>query len=205
VLTADKIPSKIAGLEERLRSRFEWGIMAKVEIPELETKIAIIKKKCELNGIELDNDIVEYLATQFGTSIREIEGIIININAHASLLNSKITLEFVQDTFKDLIEKQKENINLKDIIDVVASELNIKPSDIRSKKRTAVVANARRIVIYLTKEHTHNSMQIIAQELGMKDYSSVSKSISKANELIEKDENFRLNLENLKNKIVNKG
>ncbi len=204
ILTSDKLPSKIAGLEERLKSRFEWGLMSDIQLPGLETKIAIIEKKSELNGIELTRDIINYLATKIGSSIREIEGILIKINAHASLLNSDINLEFVQSLLKEQIKEQRENIKLPDIINVVASELNIKPSDIKSKKRTATVANARRIVIYLTRELTHNSMQLIAGELGMKDYSSVSKNISKANELIEKDENFRLSIENLKNKIVNK-
>ena len=205
VMTSDRLPSQIAGLVDRLKSRFEWGLTADVQIPGLETKIAIIEKKSELNGIKLSRDIINYIATNLDNSIREIEGVLIRINASASLLNQEINLPMVQNLLKEQIKETKENIKLPDIISIVAVELNIKPSDIKSKKRTALVANARRIVIYLARELTHNSMPDIAKFLGMKDHSSISHNIKKANELIEKDENFRLIIENLKNKIINRG
>ena len=203
VLTADKLPSQIAGLEERLRSRFEWGLTCDVQIPELETKIAIVEKKCELNGINLSKEIVHYIASNLGSSVREIEGLLIKINASADLLGQEITLELVKNLLKEQLIEQKNNIKLPDIIDIVSKDLNIKPSDLKSKKRTQKIVNARRIVIFLAKELTHNSMPDIAKFLGMKDHSSISKSISKANELIKKDENFKLNLQNLKNEILN--
>jgi chromosomal replication initiator protein len=204
ILTSDKLPSQIAGLEERLQSRFEWGLTTDIQIPELETKIAIVEKKSELNGIELSKEIIQFIATTLDSSIREIEGLLIKINASADLLGQSINIDLVQNLLKEQIKEKKDNIKLPNIIEVVASELNIKPSDLKSSKRNANVVNARRIVIYLARELTHNSMPDIAKFLGMKDHSSVSKNISKANELIEKDENFRLNLENLKNKIINK-
>ena len=116
----------------------------------------------------------------------------------------KIDMDLVKNLLKDQVKEKKNNIKLPNIIEVVSAELNIKPSDLKSSKRTANIVNARRIVIFLARELTHNSMPDIAKFLGMKDHSSVSKNISKANELIEKDENFRLNLENLKNKILTK-
>ncbi len=204
VMTSDRLPSQIAGLVDRLKSRFEWGLTADIQIPGLETKIAIIEKKSELNGIVLTRDVINYIATNLDSSIREIEGVLIRINASANLLNQEINLELAQSLLKEQIKEQKENIKLPDIITVVASELNIKPSDIKSKKRTATVANARRVVIYLARELTHNSMPDIAKFLGMKDHSSISHNIKKANELIEQDENFKLVIENLKNKIINK-
>lgn len=204
VMTSDRLPSQIAGLVDRLKSRFEWGLTADIQIPGLETKIAIIEKKSELNGIALTREIINFIATNLDNSIREIEGVLIRINASASLLNQDITLEMVQGLLKEQIKETKENIKLPDVIDIVARELNIKPSDIKSKKRTATVANARRCVIYLARELTHNSMPDIAKFLGMKDHSSISHNIKKANELIEKDENFKLIIENLKNKIINK-
>ncbi len=204
VLTSDKLPSQIAGLEDRLKSRFEHGLKSHIQLPELETKIAIIEKKSELNGIHLTRDIINYIATNLGNSIREIEGVLIQINANANLIGGDINIELVQRVLKDQIKETKENIRLIDIINVVSNELNIKPSDLKSSKRTKNVVDGRRTVIYLARELTHNSMPDIAKFLGMKDHSSVSKNISKANELIETDENFRLNLENLKNKIINK-
>jgi len=204
VLTSDKLPSQIAGLEERLKSRFEWGLTTDIQIPELETKIAIIEKKSELNGIELSKEIIHFIATSLDSSVREIEGLLIKINASADLLGQQINIDLVKDLLKVQIQDKKDNIKLPNIIQIVSSELNIKPSDLKSSKRSANIVNARRIVIYLARELTHNSMPDIAKFLGMKDHSSVSKNISKANELIEKDENFRLNLENLKNKIITK-
>ena len=204
VLTSDRLPSQIAGLEDRIKSRFEHGLKAHVNLPELETKILIIEKKSELNGIQLTKDIVQYIATNLGNSVREIEGVLIQINANANLLGVDINIELVQRVLKDQIKETKENIRLIDIINIVSNELNIKPSDLKSTKRTKNVVDGRRTVIYLARELTHNSMPDIAKFLGMKDHSSVSKNISKANELIEKDENFRLKLENLKNKIINK-
>lgn len=203
VMTADKLPSQIAGLEERLKSRFEWGLMADIKVPELETKIAIIEKKSELNGIHLSKDIINYIATNFDNSIRAIEGVLIQIRATADLLGQEITIDLVQNLLKEQIKEIKENIKLSDIINIIAKELNIKPSDLKTK-RTSKVVNARRIIIYLARELTHNSMPDIAKNLGMKDHSAVSKNYTKANELIEQDENFRLLLENLKNKFVNK-
>ena len=204
VLTSDRLPSQIAGLEDRIKSRFEHGLKAHINLPELETKILIIEKKSELNGIVLTKDIVQYIATNLGNSVREIEGVLIQINANANLLGVDINIELVQRVLKDQIKETKENIKLIDIINIVSNELNIKPSDLKSSKRTKNVVDGRRTVIYLARELTHNSMPDIAKFLGMKDHSSVSKNISKANELIEKDENFRLKLENLKNKIINK-
>ena len=204
VLTSDRLPSQIAGLEDRIKSRFEHGLKAHINLPELETKILIIEKKSELNGIHLTKDIIQYIATNLGNSVREIEGVLIQINANANLLGVDINIDLVQRVLKDQIKETKENIKLIDIINVVSSELNIKPSDLKSTKRTKNVVDARRTVIYLARELTHNSMPDIAKFLGMKDHSSVSKNMAKAHELIEKDENFRLKLENLKNKIINK-
>jgi chromosomal replication initiator protein len=204
VLTSDRLPTQIAGLEDRMKSRFEHGLKAHINLPELETKILIIEKKSELNGIHLTKDIVQYIATNLGNSVREIEGVLIQINANANLLGVDINIDLVQRVLNDQIKETKQNIKLIDIINIVSSELNIKPSDLKSSKRTKNVVDARRTVIYLARELTHNSMPDIAKFLGMKDHSSVSKNISKANELIEKDENFKLKLENLKNKIINK-
>jgi len=204
VLTSDKLPSQITGLEERLQSRFEHGLKAPIYKPELETKILIIEKKSELNGIHLTKDIINYIAANLGNSVREIEGVLIQINANANLLGVDINIELVQRVLNEQIKETKQNIKLIDIINIISAELNIKPSDLKSTKRTKNIVDARRTVIYLARELTHNSMPDIAKFLGMKDHSSVSKNIAKANELIKTDEKFRLKLENLKNKIIKK-
>jgi len=201
VMTSDRQPKKIAGLVDRLRSRFEWGLMADIQPPELETKIAIIQKKCELDGIRLDKEIVNYIATHMGDNIREIEGTIIKLNAMSTMLNQPITLEFAQNAIKDQIKEKKENISIDDIVRIVSQELNVKPSEIKSKKRTKNVVNARRIVIYLARNLTPNSMPQIALYFGMKDHTAISHNMKKINEIVENDENFKVLLEELSNKV----
>ncbi len=201
VITADRAPNKIAGLVDRLRSRFEWGLMADIQPPGLETKIAIIQKKCELDGIKLNHEIINFIATHMGDNIREIEGTIIKLNALSSMLNQEITLDFAQNAIKDQLKEKKENVTIDDIVKIVSRELNIKPSDIKSKKRTKNVVNARRTAIYLARNLTPNSMPQIALYFGMKDHTAISHAMKKINEIIENDENFKVLLEELSNKI----
>ncbi len=202
VMTSDQHPKKIAGLEERLRSRFEWGLIVDIQPPELETKIAIIKKKCELNGIHLDNDIVNYIAANMGNNIREIEGIIIQLNAFANMMNQNITFEFAQNVVKNQLKERTENITIDGIVKVVSKELNIKPSEIKSKSRSKNIVAARRIVIYLARSLTPNSMPSLAQYFGMKDHTAVSHAMKKINEIIDKDETFKAKIEELSHKIT---
>jgi chromosomal replication initiator protein len=204
VLTSDKPPKMIDGIEERLKTRFEWGIIADISIPELETKISIIKKKCELDKVDLTNDIINYIATNMGDNIREIESAIININAYASLMRQEITLDFAKKVIKDQIKENHENINIEDIIYIVSKNENIKPSEIKSKKRLQKIVEARRIVIYLTRVLTPNSMPSIASFFGMKDHTAISHNIRKTSELIQSNESFRLKIDELKNKILNR-
>ncbi|HFQ62264.1 MAG TPA: chromosomal replication initiator protein DnaA [Epsilonproteobacteria bacterium] len=201
VITADRAPNKIAGLVDRLRTRFEWGLMADIQPPGLETKIAIIQKKCELDGIKLNNEIVNFIATHMGDNIREIEGTIIKLNALSSMLNQEITLDFAQNAIKDQLKEKKDNVTIDDIVKIVSKELNIKPSDIKSKKRTKMVVNARRTAIYLARNLTPNSMPQIALYFGMKDHTAISHAMKKINEIIDNDENFKVLLEELSNKV----
>jgi chromosomal replication initiator protein dnaA len=205
VMTSDKPPKSLKGFENRLQSRFENSVMADITPPELDTKIAIIEKKCEFNNISLNKDIINYIATNLGDNIREIEGAISNINAYATLMRQEITLEFAKNIIKDQIKEKRENITLENIVTAVSKELNIKPSEIKSKSRVASVVEARRIIIYLSKTLTQNSMPQIASYFGMKDHSAVSHNMKKINELIESDEIFGLKVAELKNKILTKG
>ena len=204
MMTSDRQPKLLKGFEDRLRTRFEWGIIADITPPELDTKIAIIKKKCEFDKIYLDKDVINYIATNMGDNIREIESAIINLNAYARLMRQEITLEFAKNILRDQIKEKRENINLENIVEIVSKELNIKPSEMKSKSRSKNIVEARRIVIYLAKNLTPNSMPQIAQFFNMKDHSAVSHSIKKINELIETNEYFKVRVEELKNKILTK-
>ena len=204
VMTSDRQPKLLKGFEDRLRTRFEWGIIADITPPELDTKIAIIKKKCEFDKIYLDKDVINYIATNMGDNIREIESAIINLNAYARLMRQEITLEFAKNILRDQIKEKRENINLENIVEIVSKELNVKPSEMKSKSRSKNIVEARRIVIYLAKNLTPNSMPQIGQFFNMKDHSAVSHSIKKINELIETNEYFKVRVEELKNKILTK-
>ncbi len=204
VLTSDKPPKMINGLEQRLQTRFEWGLIADITLPELETKIAIIQKKCELDGIDLNTEVINYIASNMGDNIREIESAIISLNAYASLMRQEITIEFAKNVMKEQIKEKRENITLEDIINIVSKTLNIKPSEIKSKKRTRNIVEARRIAIFLARDLTPNSTPELAKFFGMKDHTAISHNIKTINKLIIEDEHFKLRVEELKNKILTK-
>ncbi|PAF52453.1 chromosomal replication initiator protein DnaA [Helicobacter sp. 13S00477-4] len=203
VMTSDKAPKQILGLEERLKSRFEWGIMTDIQPPGLETKIAIIIQKCSLNKIEIDREIIHYLASNINDNIRQIEGIILKLNAQASIIGQHITLSMAKNAIKDTQKENLENITLENIIKIVSKELNIKPSEIKSKSRNKITANARRIVIYLARTLAPNSMYALAQFLNMKDHSSVSKAMKMITTQINENINIKAMIDEMKNKIQN--
>jgi len=202
VMTADKHPKKIAGLEERLKSRFEWGLVADIQPPGLETKIEIIKKKCEINRVKLDNEVINYIATIIENNSREIEGILVKLNAYSQLMHADIGIEFAKNVLKEQMREKRANINHENIIAMVAKELNVKASEIVSKGRSQNIVYARRIAIYLSRELTSNTTPQLAQLFGLKDHSAVSHTMKKINELIKNDEDFRLKIEELQHKIT---
>ena len=200
-MTSDKPPKEIKGLEERLRTRFEWGAMAEITNPELETKIAIIKSKCEVNRIVLENEVIDYIASNIYGNIRQIEGILSTINAHINLSPESSSLKIAKNVLKNYQIEKLEGITLDNIIKVVSKELNIKPSEIVSKERNRKVTFARRAVIYLAHSLMINSMNIIAKELGMKDHSSVSKALKAIKKEIAENSTTRNIIEDMKSKI----
>jgi chromosomal replication initiator protein len=202
ILTADKHPKKIAGLEKRLQSRFEHGLVADIQPPELETKIAIIKNKCEINKVVLTNDIINYIATVIESNVREIEGILSKLHAYSQLMHVDIDLAFTKNVLKDQIQENLANLTLDTITKSVAKDLNIKPSEIRSKGRSKNLVYARRIAIYLCRELTQNTMPQLAQYFGMQDHTAISHTLKKINELLENDEDFKVKIEELSNKIT---
>jgi len=202
IFTADKHPKKIAGLEARLQSRFEWGLVADIQPPELETKIAIIEKKCEINKVKLSKDIINYIATVIDSNVREIEGILSKLHAYSQLMHIDIDLDFTKNVLKDQMRENRANIDMDSITQTVAKDLNIKPSEIKSKGRSKNIVYARRISIYICRELTQNTMPQLAQYFGMKDHTAISHTIKKINELIKDDEDFKLKIEELTNKIT---
>lgn len=201
IITSDKHPKKIGGLEERLKSRFEWGLVADIQPPELETKIEIIKKKCEINRVKLDRDVINYVATIIENNTREIEGILSKLNAYSQLMGVDINIEFARNVLKEQLAEKRLNITIDTIMEIVSKELNVKPSEIRSKSRNSNIVYARRIAIYLSRNLTPNSMPQLAHYFGMKDHTAVSHTMKKIQEIMKNDEDFKIKVDELANKI----
>ncbi len=202
ILTADKHPKKIGGLEKRLQSRFEHGLVADIQPPELETKIAIIQNKCEINKVKLSKDIINYIATVIESNVREIEGILSKLHAYSQLMHVDIDLQFTKNVLKDQVQENRANLTMDIITHSVAKDLNIKPSEIRSKGRSQNLVYARRIAIYICRQLTQSTMPQLAQYFGMKDHTAISHTLKKINELIENDEDFKVKIDELTNKIT---
>ncbi|MBZ7935839.1 MULTISPECIES: chromosomal replication initiator protein DnaA [Campylobacter] len=204
IMTSDNPPNMLKGITERLKSRFAHGIIADITPPQLDTKIAIIRKKCEFNDINLSNDIINYIATSLGDNIREIEGIIISLNAYANIVGQEITLELAKSVMKDHIKEKKENISIEDILALVCKEFNIKPSDVKSNNKKQNVVTARRVAIYLARELTSLTFSQLANFFVMKDHTAISHNVKKIKELMEENSETKIKIEELKNKVLAK-
>lgn len=187
VLTSDKPIKELNGIEERLKSRFESGIVSRINPPEFELKKSIIKKKCELDLIKISDDIIEFIAININDNIRTIEGILTTINSFSLIMNQEITIDLVKNEIENIKRNRMDKITLDDIIATTAKNMNIKQSDIKSKKRTKDINLARKVVIYLGRNLSLNSMPELAKTLDMKDHSTISKAIKKIQNDIEKD------------------
>jgi chromosomal replication initiator protein len=174
VVTSDKFPKDIPNLESRLRSRFEWGLIADIQPPEIETKIAIIEKKVQENNIELPNNVVHYIASHVESNIRELEGFLVRIGAYSSLTGREIDLDLVKEVLSSLVKhNQKGEVNIEEIIKVIAGKLNIKISDIKAHNKNKNIVFARQIAMYLARKLTNHSFPDIGQKIGGRDHSTV--------------------------------
>ncbi|GAA8732732.1 chromosomal replication initiator protein DnaA [Helicobacter pylori] len=203
VLISDRSPKNIAGLEDRLKSRFEWGITAKVMPPDLETKLSIVKQKCQLNKITLPEEVMEYIAQHISDNIRQMEGAIIKISVNANLMNATIDLNLAKTVLEDLQKDHAEGSSLENILLAVAQSLNLKSSEIKVSSRQKNVALARKLVVYFARLYTPNPTLSLAQFLDLKDHSSISKMYSSVKKMLEEEKSpFILSLrEEIKNRL----
>ncbi len=193
VLTSDKSPKDMSYLEERLRSRFEWGLITDIQPPETETRIAIIKNKAESEGIVLPNEVALYLAQNTTSNIRELEGTLTNIVAHAKLLNTAITLDLAKEVLKNILKHQdKKFLSIESIQREVASFYGLRVQDLKSDRKQKNIAVPRQITMYLARRYTGASYPEIGEKFGGKDHSTVIHAVKK----IEKNLGNDLSLEN---------
>lgn len=203
VITSDKPPSEIKEIEDRLKSRFNWGLIVDIQPPELETRIAIIRKKAENYNLNLSDDIVEFLAKNFETNVREIEGIIVKINAYASLFKQTINIEFVETILQDVIERKQNTLNIENIQEVVAKYFNITKDIMLSGKRDKHIILPREIAIYLSRKLTQHSLSEIKIKFNMKSHATIINSCSKIEKEIEKSSQLKETIEKIEKKIKN--
>lgn len=190
VMTSDSAPKEIPKLEERLRSRFEWGLIADIQPPDLETKVAILRKKAELEGIDLPMDVALFIASKIRSNIRELEGSLIRVIAFASLTGSRIDLDLAQETLKNLFRENRKIISIEVIMEMVAEFYNLKPAVLKTKNNSRCVAFPRQIAMYISKQLTNASFPEIGRNFGGKHHSTVMHSIKKIERMRKEDPNF---------------
>ena len=197
ILTSDRYPKEIDGLEERLKSRFGWGLTVAVEPPELETRVAILMKKAEQSRVQLSHDCAFFIAQRIRSNVRELEGALKRVIAHSHFTNEPITVELIQESLKDLLALQDKLVSIDNIQRTVAEYYKIKISDILSKRRSRSVARPRQVAMALAKEVTNHSLPEIGDAFGGRDHTTVLHACRRIAELSETDADIREDYKNL--------
>lgn len=202
VLSSDTFPKEITGLQSRLKSRMEWGLVADIQTPDLETKIAILKKKSELHGVPLADDVAEFIASRVLSNIRELEGALIRVSAFSSLTNQTITLDLARRVLLNLQEKRPEGVSLDNILKIVCKNFSMSITDIKSKSRQKDISSVRQVALFLMKKTTFCSLQAIGSFVGGRDHSTVIHAITKIENLINEDASFAQKIKALEQEIL---
>jgi chromosomal replication initiator protein len=202
VVTSDKFPKDIPGLEERLRSRFEWGLIADIQPPDIETKVAILKKKAELDAIKLPDDVALFLASSATSNVRELEGMLIRLGAFSSLTGNAISLDMAREVLKDIIVDKAKDITVEMIQKHVADHFKLKIAELKSEKRLKALVVPRQIAIYLCRDLTKCSYPEIGEKFGGKDHSTIIHSVKKIDNLITQNMELKNTIENLKRNLL---
>jgi chromosomal replication initiator protein len=202
VLSSDTFPKEIHGLQNRLKSRMEWGLVADIQMPDLETKIAILKKKADGHNITLDDEVADFIASRVLSNIRELEGALIRVSAFSSLTSQPITIELARRVLLNLNEKKKDGIMLEDVIKVVAKHYATSVNEIKSKSRQQDIATVRQVALYMMKKLTFSSLQTIGSFVGGRDHSTVIHAITKIEQMMLQDPGFVQKIKQLEQDIL---
>ena len=205
VITSDRPPKDINILEDRLKTRFEWGLLADIGAPDFETRVAIIQRKAELLHIELPDDIINFIATKLKTNIRQLEGAVNKIKMHKLYTGSEPSLSIAQTVINEILnDNQPMPITIERIIDEVAQTYRVNPADIRSNKKNAPISQARQIAIYIVREITQATMKEIGQEFGGRDHTTIVYTLKKVENLIKTNAHDRGIIEDIIKNIRDK-
>ncbi len=205
ILSSDKPPKDINTLEERLRSRFEWGLIADIQAPDLETRIAILRKKAQMENLNVPNDVMVFIADKIASNIRELEGALNRVIAYASLTEGEVSVDLATEALKDILSVNKAKIiNCNVIMETVARYFDIKPEEFKSKKRNREVSYPRQIAMYLCRDLTDMSLPKIGEEFGGRDHTTVIHACEKISEETGSNAETRRTVEELKRNILGK-
>lgn len=203
ILSSDRPPKEIPTLEDRLRSRFEWGLIADIQVPDFETRMAILKKKADVENLNVANEVMGYIATKIKSNIRELEGALIRIIAYSSLTNRDVTVDLATEALKDIISKKQGNHITIDLIqDIVSSYFNLRVEDLKSQRRTRNVAHPRQIAMYLSRKLTDMSLPKIGEEFGGRDHTTVIHAYEKISENLKTDDSLQHTVNDISKKLT---
>jgi chromosomal replication initiator protein len=202
VVTSDKFPKDIPGLEARLRSRFEWGLIADIQPPELETRVAILQKKAELGNLQCPDDVAMFLASSIKSNVRELEGSLIRINAFASLAGTKITVDFAREVLRNIICEKEHRCSIESVQKAVAKHFKVGISDLKSQRRIKNFAHPRQVAMYLCKKHTQTSYPEIGGKFGGKDHTTVMHACRKIERLLENDSSLQNDIATIEKTLI---
>jgi len=201
VLSSDKPPKNLKGLDERLISRFQWGLSADIQSPDLETRIAILKQKAEDYGLEVSDEILEYIASSITSNIRELEGCLIKLLANSSLNSKDINLDLAKRTVREIATDRKINISIENITKTVCSALTVDENKLRDKTRKKEIVLARQLAMFFSKELTKSSLKTIGLHFGGRDHSTVIHACNSIEKMLQEDSSIDKLVENLRNQI----
>jgi chromosomal replication initiator protein len=204
VMTSDRPPRELSGLEDRLLSRFKWGLTADVQSPDFETRIAIIQNKAQQDGMEIAPQVVEYLAHSVPTNVRELEGVLTTLLAQSVLTRRDIDLEMAKGALRHIIEEVEAEVNVDFIQKTVADYFSIPVSLLKEKTRKKEIVTARQVAMYFTKEHTNHSLKTIGYHFGGRDHATVIHSVQTVSDMIDSDKKFKEQITELRKKFVQK-
>lgn len=203
VLSSDRFPKEMPSMEERLRSRFEWGLTADLQQPDVETRMAILRKKSEEEGIAIGDEIVQLLAESLKNNVRELEGALIRLGAYSTLTGRTISIEMAKNILPDLLGRKRKIITMEDVQEVVARRFQMKVSELKSKRRTKTLVYPRQIAMFLSRELTDASFPEIGREFGGKDHTTIIHACRQIEKAVDTDHAIQTTINSLRDEIGN--
>src|SRR6266542_576534 len=201
VITSDKFPKEIPGLEDRLRNRFEWGLIADIQPPDMETRVAILQKKAEVEGVQLPHDVAIFLASNIDSNVRELEGSLTRLGAFSSLTKATITVELTKELLRNTLKGAQREITVYNIQKTICDYFNIRMGNLKAKRRTQNIALPRQVAMYLCRKHTETSFPGIGDKFGGRDHSTVIHASKTIERKIKEDPHMQKTIEKLERNL----